>query len=84
LFYASPYSWFSFESHLVCPWCPYIDVAAPNWVTWLYLGLTVGLGSGLPLALVGFCASYLITVARREKSAGFNSERTHHTSSGAD
>ena len=35
LFYVSPFSWFSFESHLVCPWCPYIDVVAPNWVTWL-------------------------------------------------
>ena len=54
LFYASPFSWFSFESHFVCPWCPYIDVMHPNWLTWVQLGLTVGLVSGLLFALVGF------------------------------
>ena len=73
LFYASPFSWFSFESHFVCPWCPYIDVIDANWLTWLLLGLTVGFGSGLLLALIGFCTGYIVTLARGKKTAGVNS-----------
>jgi len=73
LFYASPISWFSFESGFVCPWCPIIGVMFANWLTWLQLGLTAGLASGLLLALIGFFAGYLVTVARGKKTASANS-----------
>ena len=54
-FYASPVSWPTYESHLLCPWCPYVDIWSNNWLDWTELGLTTGLASGLLLALVGFC-----------------------------
>lgn len=72
LFYASPFPWFSFESRFVCPWCPYIDVSDANSLTWLQLGLTVGLGSGLLLALIGFSAGYTVTLAQSKKAASVN------------
>jgi len=69
LFYASPFSWFSFESHFVCPWCPYTDIILANR---LQLGLTLGLASGLLLALIGFCTGYAVTLARGKKTATVN------------
>jgi len=70
LFYASPFSWSSFESHFGCPWCPYIDVWDANWLTWVELGLTVGLVSGLLIALVGFSVGFFVALVRSEKTAG--------------
>ena len=68
LFYACPFSWLSFESGFVCPWCAIVDTAFANWLTWVNLGLTVGLMSGLLLALVGFSAGYLVTAVRGKKA----------------
>lgn len=73
LFYASPFSWLSFESPFVCPWCPIADFISPNWQTWVQLGLIVGLGSGLVLAMIGFCAGYFVTLAGAKKTASINS-----------
>ncbi len=73
LFYASPFSWFSFESHFVCPWCPYIDVIDANWLTWIQLGLMVGLVSGSLLALIGFCVGYQVSLARSKRTASIDS-----------
>jgi len=72
LFYVSPSSWFSFESGFACPWCPYIDFAFPNSLTGPYLGLTMGLMSGLLLALVGFCTGQIVTLARGKNAGSVN------------
>jgi len=53
LFYASPRSLFTYESHLVCPWCPYVDIPFATRIAWVQLGLWVGLLSGLSLAFIG-------------------------------
>ncbi len=65
LFYASPASWLTCESHLLCPWCPYIDIFFATWLTWVQVGLTMGLVSGLLLALIGFFAGCFVTLVRR-------------------
>lgn len=54
LFYASPPSFLTYESHLLCPWCPYIDMPASTFWTWLTIGVRIGLMSGLVLAALGF------------------------------
>jgi hypothetical protein len=58
LFYASPMSFFTFESHFVCPWCPYVDSFNCGRLCWVELGLTSGLVFGLLLALIGFTFGY--------------------------
>jgi len=68
-FYASPYSWFTFESHIVCPWCPYIDFFPSTWRTWLLLGLGMGLMSGLFFALIGFSTGCFVSLIRRKTPA---------------
>ncbi len=65
LFYASPPSFFTFESHYVCPWCPSIDVAFPPATTWIKLGLLFGLICGLILASIGFAVGYGASRAAR-------------------
>ena len=64
LYYVSPYSWSTFESHSVCPWCFFIDIFPSTWLTWLQLGLTMGLVSGLMLAVIGFSAGFFVTFAK--------------------
>jgi hypothetical protein len=61
LFYASPPSFFAFESHLLCPWCPIVDIFFANSLTYLEVGLTTGLFSGLLLAFAGFGIGYAIS-----------------------
>ena len=60
-FYASPAQFPTYESHLVCPWCPYVDVAYATWLTWVEVGLKFGLLSGLLLALIGFLVGYTVS-----------------------
>jgi hypothetical protein len=60
-FYASPPSWLTYESHLLCPYCPYIDLIFAEWSDWVLLGLKVGLLCGLILAFIGFVIGYLIS-----------------------
>jgi hypothetical protein len=59
LFYAAP--GFTYESHFLCPWCPYIDIFPSDRLAWLSLGLSVGLFCGLILALVGFIIGYAVS-----------------------
>jgi len=66
LFYASPFSWPTFESRLVCLWCPYVDPVFVTRYTWLEIGLKVGLISGLLFAASGFVAGYLAELMRRK------------------
>jgi len=58
LFYASPASFFTFESHFVCPWCPDLFWLHATRLTWMGAGLRFGLFSGLILAAVGFALGY--------------------------
>jgi hypothetical protein len=57
LFYASPMGSPTFESHLLCPWCPYIDMIGGR-LAWLQLGLVMGLIHGVILALVCLGVGY--------------------------
>jgi hypothetical protein len=61
LFYGSPASWVTYESHLLCPYCPIIDIMFADWVDWLLVGLKTGLLCGLLLALVGFSIGYAVS-----------------------
>jgi hypothetical protein len=60
LFYASPVSLFTFESHFVCPWCPYVDGAYQTRMIWIGMGL-FALVSGLVLAAVAFAIGYAVS-----------------------
>jgi hypothetical protein len=62
LFYASPVSFFTFESHFVCPWCPYVDAAYSTRIIWI-AGLGFALFSGSVLAAVGFGIAYGVSKA---------------------
>ena len=64
LFYVSPSSFYTYESHIVCPWCPYVDIFSTNTLTWIRVGLVSGLLSGLLLALVGFLVGYAVSRVR--------------------
>jgi hypothetical protein len=72
LFYASPSSWLTYESGFVCPWCPYVDFFFVTWLTLLQVGLTMGLISGLLLALIGFSTGCFVTLVRRKTTANVN------------
>lgn len=73
LFYASPPTLFTYESHVVCPLCPYVDIAFATRLTWIEVGLEVGLLFGLVSALVGFVIGYLISKVRhRHAPKGLN------------
>lgn len=61
LFYVSPPSFFAYESHVLCPWCPYIDIAFGNAWTSVVVGLTCGFFCGLVLALVAFALGYMLS-----------------------
>jgi hypothetical protein len=61
LFYASPPSFPTYESHIVCPLCPYIDVAFGHALLWLQIGLELGLFQGIAFALLGFTLGYAIS-----------------------
>ena len=67
LFYASPFSFITYESHLVCPWCPYVDFFHATTLTWIRAGLVFGLLSGLLLALVGFLVGYAVSRMKHAK-----------------
>jgi hypothetical protein len=54
LFYGSPPSWLTYESHLLCFYCPYIDPAFATRTDWILIGLRLGLFCGLLMAAVGF------------------------------
>ena len=55
LFYGVPAT---FESHIVCPWCPYVDFFHTGPLLWFKVGLRVGLAQGLAFAVVGFSTAY--------------------------
>jgi hypothetical protein len=61
LFYASPPSFPTYESHIVCPLCPYSDVAFGHALLWLQIGLELGLFQGIAFALLGFTVGYSIS-----------------------
>jgi hypothetical protein len=63
LFYSSPYT-FLYESHAVCPVCPYIDIPFAAKMTWIEVGLTLGLFCGLAYALIGFAIGWSISKFR--------------------
>jgi hypothetical protein len=58
LFYSVPYT---FEWHIFCPLCPYIDVAFAHPLLWHEIGLRLGLLQGLVFALLGFVLGLLIS-----------------------
>ena len=58
LFYAIPPSLPTWESHLLCPQCPYITILNTGRLAWVEVGLRFGLVSGLVLALVGFAVGF--------------------------
>jgi hypothetical protein len=60
LFYATPPSFFTFESHALCPLCPYIDILNTGWLAWAQLGLVNGLIFGLLYALCGFVIGLVV------------------------
>jgi hypothetical protein len=63
LFYASPISSLTFESHFLCPWCPYVDWFHPTSTTRIGTGLGFALFSGLVLAAVAFAIGYAVSKA---------------------
>jgi hypothetical protein len=79
LFYASPPSLFTYESHVVCPYCPYVDIAFATRMTWLQVGLQAGLFFGLVLALTGFLFGYIIAKLRRSRSESVLDAGRSHT-----
>jgi hypothetical protein len=50
LFYAVPWTW---ESHFVCPQCPYVDVPFATRWSWLEIGLKEGLLQGAGICSFG-------------------------------
>ena len=67
LFYASPVSFFTFESRFVCPWCPYVDWFHPTRMTWIGTGLGFGSFSGLVLGAVAFAIGFTVSKAIHAK-----------------
>jgi hypothetical protein len=65
LFYTTPAGSPLYESHLVCPVCPYVDGIMPT-SGWLQLGLTIGLLTGFGYALLGFGIGYLVWSYKRK------------------
>jgi hypothetical protein len=66
LFYLSPTSSPRFESHLVCPWCPYIDVVAlGSRLPWLQIAPELGLIVGLLYAAAAFAIGYTVSKLRQ-------------------
>jgi len=73
LFYSSPHPFF-YQSHVVCPVCPYIDIAFATKMTWIEVGLRLGLFCGLAYALLGFGIGWSISKFRawhRRRDAAF-------------
>jgi hypothetical protein len=64
LFYASPPSLFAYESHVLCPDCPYVEVAFNTPMDWALRGLEAGLVRGLVFAVAGFVIGYVISRVR--------------------
>ena len=60
LFYSSPYQ-FLYESHIVCPVCPYVEIPFATEMTWIDVGLRNGLFCGLAYALIGFGIGWSIS-----------------------
>jgi hypothetical protein len=63
LFYSSTYP-FLYESHVVCPACPHIDIAYATKMTWIEVGLRLGLLCGLAFAQIGFGIGWSISKFR--------------------
>jgi len=64
LFYSSPPSSILYESHGVCPSCPYVDIPFASGLTRIQVGLSFGLLSGLVYAVVGFAMGSSISKVR--------------------
>jgi hypothetical protein len=64
LFYVSPHSFPLYESHVVCPLCPYVDVAFGSPLLWLQIGLGSGLLQGVAFGVLGFVIGYSISRTR--------------------
>jgi hypothetical protein len=63
LFYLSPYP-LLYESHIVCPACPYAEIPFATAMTWVQVALSFGLFCGLIYALIGFAIGYGISQLR--------------------
>ena len=63
LFYSSPYQ-FLYESHVVCPVCPFLEIPFATKITWVGVGLTLGLLCGLTYALIGLGIGWSISKFR--------------------
>lgn len=72
LFYASPAGWFTYESHVLCPLCPYIDIAFGTRLMWVQIGLQAGLLWGILYAVAGFLIGIGISKARRKSTPADN------------
>jgi hypothetical protein len=72
LFYSSPFR-VLYESHVVCPVCPYLEIPFATKLTWVGVGLWLGLVFGLVYAPIGFGIGWSIFklrafVARRPEA----------------
>jgi len=63
LFYLGPYA-FLYESHVVCPACPYVELPFATKMTWLEVALKLGLLCGLVYGMIGFGIGYSISKLR--------------------
>lgn len=61
LFYASPASFPTRESHIVCPLCPIVEVPFGHPLLWLQVGLVSGLLQGTAFAVLGFAVGYFVS-----------------------
>ena len=66
VFYLAPFP--LFQSRVLCPQCPYIDIAFATRLTWIQVALVIALLSGLTLALAGFGIGYTVSKLRRPLS----------------
>jgi hypothetical protein len=68
LFYASPTELPTYESHILCPACSYLTIPFATKMTWLEVGMKLGLLCGLCYALIGFGIGYCISGSRQSRA----------------
>lgn len=66
IFIQPPASFFTYESHVLSPLCPYIDGIMTR-SGWVQVGLTLGLIFGILYGLIGFTIGFAVSRARQSK-----------------